>query len=211
MNAAKILTRALAELQARPQWVAYCLEEVTDKEGKTRLTKIPYNARTGYKASSTKPNTWTTYEQAEQALHNARNATGKPYDGIGYVFNGDIIGIDLDHCIDEQGNIDAWALEIVMRIASYAEISPSGTGIHILVRGNLQGHKGTRRLMPDKRHKEAAIELYSEGRFFTITGNASRGHARYISRADRGNASPICRDHRADKKEPGAAPYPRLQ
>jgi primase-polymerase (primpol)-like protein len=79
---------AFAELAEKTQWVVYCLEP--DKTDPTRLTKVPYNARTGYKASSTNPKQWSTYAQACKAWKNARNVNGNPFDGIGFVFNGGI-------------------------------------------------------------------------------------------------------------------------
>ncbi len=165
---------ALAELQKRRQWVVYCLEP--DKNNPDRLTKVPYNARNGYKASSTNPKHWSTYEQAVSAYKNAKNADGKPFDGIGFVFNRDMTGIDCDHCRDENGNIDPWAQKVIDEANSYAELSPGQEGIHVLVFGlvplNEKGkHAGSKKGLPGMRHPKAAIEMYSEGRFFTITGN----------------------------------------
>lgn len=53
---------------------------------------------------------------------------------VGFVFTRDdpFVGIDLDHCRDpETGKIKPWALEIVAKLNSYSEVSPSGTGLHI--------------------------------------------------------------------------------
>jgi len=71
------------------------------------------------------------------------------------------VGIDLDHCRDPQtGEITPRALEIVQRLDSYTEISPSGDGLHILVIGQL----------PRQGNKCGGIEMYSSGRYFTVTG-----------------------------------------
>jgi len=115
---------ALEELQGRPQWVCWRKEE---RQG--TFTKVPYNARTGERAASDHPATWASYDQAVQALR-----TGT-YHGIGYVFHQDYTGIDLDHCVNPDGSIDPWAQAYLDRLGSYAEYSPSGTGIHVLVRG----------------------------------------------------------------------------
>lgn len=160
---------ALAELQNKQQWVVWCYEY---REGKQ--TKVPYKID-GYRASTTNEKDWSTYLQAMNACKNRKNRDGKQFDGVGFVFNNDTIGIDLDHCIDEHGKVDAWAKKIIDHIGSYAERSPSRTGIHILVLGSLQGRKGTRRPMQGKRTKDAAIEMYSAGRFFTITGDHLEG------------------------------------
>ena len=149
---------ALEELQARPQWVCWRKEE---RQG--TFTKVPYNARTGNKAQSDNPTTWASYAQAVQALR-----TGT-YHGIGYVFHRDYTGIDLDHCVNPDGSRDSWAQAYLDHFGSYAEYSPSKTGIHILVRGTIPS--GLRRRVPHAPHPEAAIEMYCERRYFTITGN----------------------------------------
>src|SRR6266702_4097702 len=148
---------ALEELQARPQWVCWRKEE---RQG--TFTKVPYNARTGNKAQSDNPETWASYAQAVQALR-----TGT-YHGIGYVFHRDYTGIDLDHCVDPDGRSDPWAQAYLDRLNSYAEYSPSKTGIHILVRGTVPS--GIRRRVPGAPHPQAAIEMYCERRYFTVTG-----------------------------------------
>lgn len=141
-------------LRDRPQWVCWSGEMKGDK-----LTKIPKCPRTGYNASHSNPKHWGTYEEARQAhLNNARK-----YRGIGYVFHekDPYCGIDLDNCRDPKtGNFDQWAVKILQKLNSYAEVSPSGTGVKIFVRAELPG--GAR--------KNDRIEMYSCKRFFTITG-----------------------------------------
>jgi putative DNA primase/helicase len=154
---------ALEELQARPQWVCWRKEE--QREG--TFTKVSYNARTGHRAASDNPATWASYGQAVQAL---RAGT---YHGLGYMFRQDYTGIDLDHCVNPDGSTDAWAQAYLERLRSYAEYSPSTTGIHILVRGAIP--RGTRRRIPDAPHPEAAIEMYCEKRYFTVTGQHLAG------------------------------------
>lgn len=139
------------EMRRRRQWVAWKLEE---RNGKS--TKIPYIVAGGEgRASSTDSETWGSFEEAVQALK-----TGL-YKGIGFVFSsGDpYAGIDLDGCRDpETGELEEWAAEIVRDLDGYAEVSPSGTGVHIIVRGKA----------PNK--KRGRVEAYSSGRFFTISG-----------------------------------------
>ena len=50
-------------------------------------------------------------------------------------------------------------LDTIALFGSYAELSPSRTGVHIIVRGSLPTGL-----------KRPEIEMYSRGRFFTITG-----------------------------------------
>jgi putative DNA primase/helicase len=142
-----------AELRARPQWVAWKAEV---RDGKP--TKVPYDPRTGAKAATDDPRTWASFDVAVRALEIGR------YDGVGYVFAADdpYVGVDLDKCRDpETGAVEPWALEIVRRLNSYVEISPSGRGLHIIVRGKL----------PPGRRRKGPIEMYDSGRYFTMTGN----------------------------------------
>jgi len=130
------------ELRRRPQWVVH-------------KDKVPYIAGGVGRASSTDSLTWRPFEEAVRALESGR------YDGIGFVFSsGDpFAGIDLDKCRNpETGELEEWAAKIVEAFGGYAEASPSGTGVHIIVRGKA----------PNK--KRGRVEAYSSERFFTITG-----------------------------------------
>jgi putative DNA primase/helicase len=136
------------ELRARPQWVVW--KAVGEKPD-----KVPYSARTGRRASSTNLLTWGTFQDALEAYENGE------YAGLGFVFStGDpYTGIDVDNCVDEDGEIASWALEIVHYFDSYTELSATGSGLHIIVRGD----------MPNRRRGD--IEVYSSKRFFTMTGH----------------------------------------
>jgi|SRR5919107_2582605 primase-polymerase (primpol)-like protein len=136
------------QLKARPQWVVW--KAVGDKPD-----KIPVSTRTGRRASSTDLLTWSTFQGVLEAYDNG------PYDGVGFVFSSadPYTGIDLDNCVDENGEIASWALEIVCYFDSYTELSATGTGLHIIVRGDV----------PNRRKGE--VEVYSSKRFFTVTGH----------------------------------------
>jgi primase-polymerase (primpol)-like protein len=138
------------ELRQRRQWVVWKLEE---RDGKP--TKVPYIAGGSGKASSTDSLTWRSFEEAVQALETGR------YNGIGFVFSsGDpFAGVDLDDCRNpETGELEEWAAKIVEAFGSYAEVSQSGTGVHIIVMGKA----------PNK--KRGKVEAYSSERYFTMTG-----------------------------------------
>jgi len=144
------------ELLKLPQWVLW---KAKPKNGKT--TKVPYPV-TGEEAKSNDPSTWGSFEDV------LRVYKAGDYSGIGYVFSKDDphCGIDLDHCRDpETGKIEPWAKKIIKAFQSYTEISPSGTGVHILVIGKL----------PEGGRKKGNIEIYDKGRYFTITGNRLDG------------------------------------
>jgi len=142
-----------AEIQAYAQWIVWKLE---DREG-TKPTKVPYSATTGRMASVTDPSTWATFEQAV-ACAEAQNMM---YSGIGFVFTetDPFAGVDLD---DTKGDESALRtqLKIFEMFNSYAERSPSGTGLHIICRGHI----------PNGRRR-GSVELYSSDRFFTMTGD----------------------------------------
>ncbi len=152
------------ELQTLPEWV--CYRSKPRKDGK--IDKVPFNARTFKGADTSDATTWTSYEEAIAAWKHSQS-TARPYDGVGFVFASHHIGIDLDDCIDsETGKPYPWAQSIIDRFHSYTELSPSGTGIHIFVRGTLLG--GRKRKLDG--HK---IEIYGQERFFTITGKHLAG------------------------------------
>jgi putative DNA primase/helicase len=136
------------ELRARPQWVVW--KAVGDKPD-----KVPYSARTGRRASSTDLLTWSTFQEALEAYENG------DYAGLGFVFSSadPYTGVDLDDCVDADGEIALWAMEIVRYFDSYTELSATGSGLHIIVRGDV----------PNRRKGE--VEVYSSKRFFTVTGH----------------------------------------
>ena len=121
--------------------------------------KVPFNPLSGLNAKSNDPNTCVLFSDACAALDE--------YDGVEYLLGNGICAIDLDHCIDpETGKIDEAAYQIVEMLDSYAEVSPSGTGIHILIKGDMPftGRQGSR-------DADLQIEMYSAFRFITITGD----------------------------------------
>jgi len=111
------------EIKRFKNWVLWRLEE---RDGKN--TKIPYQ-RNGRRADTTNPDTWDTYNYIE--------STGTKSDGIGFVFSEDagITGIDWDKVRDPiTGKWDEEALEEILSLGSYAELSQSGTGAHVLIK-----------------------------------------------------------------------------
>jgi hypothetical protein len=74
--------------------------------------------------------------------------------------------VDLDKCLDpETREIEGWAQEVIEELDSYTEISPSGTGVHVLVRGTL----------PPGGNRKGRFEAYDRGRYFTVTGRHLAG------------------------------------
>lgn len=142
----------------RPQWVLWKYE---DRGGKR--TKLPYQPN-GTLASTTDHATWSTLGAVQEARWACIGRwSGPHYDGVGFVFAHDdpFVGIDLDHCRGE-----GWAAELLARLPTYVEITPSLTGYHLIGLGQLPEGKG-------KRHGQ--IEVYDRGRYFTMTGMMAAG------------------------------------
>ena len=146
------------ELKTIDRWVMW---QLVQRKG--RWTKMPVTVD-GRAASSTDPNTWTTYDEVCDAL-----IMGEGFDGIGLVLGEDVQGIDLDDCRDPvSGGLSDLATEVLDRVDGYAEVSPSGTGIKIFAKTNIDG---------SRTKKELGVELYKNGRYFTVTGHQINGHA----------------------------------
>ncbi len=108
------------------------------------------------------PQAWVTYDEAYEAYQ--QNST---IDGIGFALGDGFSGVDLDDCRDPDSSvITEQAGSIITTFDSYTEISPSGTGVKILVRG----------VKPDGACKspDGSIEVYSSGRYFTVTAIISK-------------------------------------
>ena len=172
------------ELTALRQWICWRLEP--DPKGE-RPRKVHYDPRTGRKASSTNPETWATLPEAMRAQ------TKYLFTGVGFVFTeaGGIVGVDIDHCRNEDGTFTEAAQAILDKYPSYTEISPSGAGLHIFYRG----------VMPGKGNKNSAtgVEMYASARYFTMTGNRLEGTPEAI--ADGAQALPWIHENYIARKQ----------
>jgi putative DNA primase/helicase len=133
-----------------------------------RWTKPPIDVHTGQPAKADDPSTWATFGEAVAYARRHRLA------GIGVELTRElgIVGVDLDHCRDaESGVIAEWALGIVRRLDTWTQVSPSGTGLRLFVRGHLPG-----RLLTGNRQgrRQGAVELYQAGRYLTLTAERLR-------------------------------------
>ena len=128
------------ELKKVAQWVCWVGSD-----------KVPKNPANGYNAQSNNPKTWGTFEQAVKACETFN------LDGLGFMFAPPYFGVDLDHCLDDLDFVD----EFVETLQSYTEISKSGSGIHIICKGEL----------PAGARRRGNVEMYSKGRYFICTGN----------------------------------------
>lgn len=155
----------LSILTALKNWVAWKFEVV---DGKNK--KVPYNPKTGYRAQPNNPDTWSSYLDACSLAEKFSNDT--PNCGIGFMFSEGCgyLGVDLDHCIDDNGSLSDIAAEIVNKLDSYTEVSPSGKGLHILC----AWHSSLDSLGSERRNDNLGLEIYDNGRYFTVTGNPYR-------------------------------------
>ena len=150
------------DLQALDRWVLWKNVHRSKPSGEKVWAKMPLSAKGGA-GSSTDSATWVSFGAAvdEYLLGD--------YDGIGIVLGGTLHGIDLDDCRDPlSGALSDLAQETLDRVEGYAEVSPSGTGLKIFTQTNLDS---------SRTKKEAGVELYKDGRYFTVTGHAINGHA----------------------------------
>jgi putative DNA primase/helicase len=153
------------ELLQLARWVIY--RPVPSDKDSGKIRKIPLQSKDPQKgASSTNADHWSTFEEAIQADH----------DRVGLVIRPPYIGVDLDGVRDpETGSVDPAAEQIIRELNTYTELSPSGKGFHIWLRG--KAPKDVRDPLGQKLlsvHKEK-LEIYPIDRYFTMTGEWVEG------------------------------------
>ena len=147
-------------IREKNQWVLWKYQPTE----KGKLTKEPFRPqRPRWHAKVNDPSTWDSFDRAVQAMDNGSGA-----DGVGCVFTKENswVVIDLDHVID-NGALPIWVQRILEQIRTYAEASPSGTGLHIIGSGTLPG--------PGSKRGDR-LELYGDLRYLTMTGNRLLSH-----------------------------------
>lgn len=147
------------ELRRSKRWVAW----LARWDG-VKLNKRPGRIdRPGVGLTNWAEAGWVDFDTAAAAYNANRDVFG----GVGYVMSHGpgVTGVDLDHCIDSAGAIAPWASEIVDKLDSYTEVSPSGTGLRVFVSGEVEDWQA-------RGEGEVAIEVYggAGGRFLTVTG-----------------------------------------
>lgn len=167
-----------SEIATSGRWLAFKLEENNGK-----MTKVPYSTKITPASESkygtpfikksgvrTKENWADSYMDAYNFVKetNKRNDV-KSLDGVGFVLGDGFAGVDLDDVVNEDNQIKNFANEFIGSIPSFTEFSPSGTGLHILFKGEI-----------DTDYKQKCSDLGAEfydddGRWFTVTGNYVKG------------------------------------
>lgn len=153
----KLFENLPAALKALPQWVVW---QAVERAERPKPEKAPLDPKSGghARARTDSPNTWGTFDEAAKVFE-----TNRDLHGIGFVFTPQdpFAFIDLDDARDPAtGAVGDWAQEIVDRLKSYAEVSPSGTGLRIVVEADAPG--------PAKRRGK--VEIYAAGQYATLTG-----------------------------------------
>jgi len=135
---------------------SFMLWRLEQREG--RQTKPPINPSSGFRGNVQDPKQWTDFDNALRIHEGGRFHTN----GVSVVLHpeSELVGLDLDHCISD-GTFTEEANEIINRVNSYSEISPSGKGVRIFLYGKL----------PEKGRRRGSIECYDSGRHLTVTGN----------------------------------------
>lgn len=153
------------ELKKYPNWVVWI--RVPKKDG--TLGKVPISPKT--KKGLHNVAECDTFENAVKVF----KAGGNRWGGIGFHFsNTPFVGIDVDRCIN-NGVLDARIKAITVEaFNSYTEISPSGAGIHIIGRADITPEVNKVEWDLDT---SIEFEMYSEKRFFTITGDVFENYS----------------------------------
>lgn len=149
------------ELKDRRQWVAYFKKT---EPGSSHVGKVMISPKTYRHAKSNDPSGWTDFYNAYLFASSYGHM-----DGLALVLTEGFVFVDIDHSIDENGQLSPLALKLLDEFpGTYAERSCSGRGIHILMKG---------RLPKDcmKRNDEIGLEMYDTKRFCCITGDVIAG------------------------------------
>ena len=143
-------------LIALPHWIFWRKENINGRE-----TKIPYSANYEGRASSTSPDSWCDYKKAVEKFDSTK------FNGLGFVFTADagLVFIDLDDCFLSDGTLCDYAKEIISHIKepTYCELSQSGNGLHIILRGSIPR---------SFKNSSAGVEMYDSKRYCAITFKA---------------------------------------
>lgn len=190
-----------ASMLDSPRWAPW---RAVWNEKKKKYEKIPHRAeQPGYGLSTKSTRGWSSFHRALAVYRSNPDkfagvgylVTGEKVTGAGAdVFNpGALTGVDLDHCRDAAtGDIAPWAAEVIAKLDSYTEVSPSGTGLRVMVRGGVP---------EDVQDHHRGIEIYggSKARFVTITGQRVEGSRRDVRPAPAGALETLTAKYRRQR------------
>lgn len=171
-----------SEMVRAGQWICW---KWGMRDGKK--TKIPIDPNTGNSGKANDPETWSDYHTAKDY------ADGREDYGIGFVFTeeGPFVGVDLDDCRNpETKEVDDWAERTLNNFKTYTEVSPSGTGYHIITKGYI----------PGENNRKGDVEVYEDGRFFTVTRDRIPNSPQSVNNCQ--NALRVLYEHHLADEEP---------
>lgn len=144
--------RLPAEMKALQRFVGWKKEDLNGK-----IAKLPFSLIDGQASDWNNPHRWLSFAEAK----------GKN-DPLGFVLleKDKITCVDLDHVI-QDGKLTEMAKGIVETFrGTYMELSQSGKGIHIFVKGTIPQNLNL---------SNKGIELYKNNRYIALTGNVGDG------------------------------------
>ncbi|MFG0243213.1 MAG: hypothetical protein ACF8R9_10560 [Phycisphaerales bacterium JB054] len=159
------------ELRGSDRWVLWRYEVRAGKP-----TKVPYDPDERARIDPTDAERCLRFEDASGLAASAEY-------GMGFAFFAEdgYCGIDLDDCVDGQGRISPEAQRLVDDFATYAEFSPSGTGVKMFIRGRKPSWAKCRsKSLPGI----GEVEIYDQKRFFTLTGRVVPGCGQLVRERD---------------------------
>jgi len=176
-----------ASMLDTPRWAPWRAVWNAKKE---KYEKIPHRAdrvQSGLSNKSSKG--WCAFHVAMAAYLKNPDL----FAGVGYLMTGahDLVAVDLDHCV-QDGEIAPWAAEVVAKLDSYTEVSPSGRGLRVMIEGTIER---------DWTNHDVGIEVYGGGdaRFVTITGARLPGSPGTVRRPRGGAMDAITARYRKTK------------
>lgn len=176
-----------ASMLDTPRWAPW---RAMWNEKKQKYEKIPHRSdKPAYGLSSQTTRGWSSFHDAMRAYQRQPDK----FAGVGYLMTGahGLVAVDLDHCV-KDGEIAPWAAEVVAKLDSYTEVSPSGNGLRIMVEGEIER---------DWTNHERGIEVYGglDARFVTITGARVEGSSPRVRKPRPGAMDEITARYRKAK------------
>lgn len=199
------LPKQLETLRERKIWLCYpMIWNESKHNGVGGYDKPPVNPYTLYNGSSDNPESLATYDEAVAQIGKTAHVNVKGYEGllnceivgVGIAFSGSgIAGIDLDNVVDrERSELTPEAAEIIELMNTYTEVSPSGTGLHILFFGTLP--EKIKKIAKPKKDifgtDKAEYQLFDSG-YMTISGLSLKPRREIAERTDQ--VAELCKKH----------------
>ena len=150
--------RIPAVLRQLPRWVCWRYEW---NENDKRWAKQPYSAQTGLRKE---------WQQNLSPFDHAHRVAAERGDGIGFKPDASlgVVFLDFDNCL-QDGNLDP-AVEGWLRFfpETYREVTPSGTGLRVLLRAKLTKDVQAKRVPGST--QTSTVEIYASRNYLTVTG-----------------------------------------